>query len=66
MTKQIISLSESAAKRIKEIIIEKNIIAYVNLQLKFSPMTIALREAIDKNMLGKLTELEISLCVGTP
>ena len=58
--------SMTQAKRIKEIIHEKNIIACVNLQLKFSPMMIALREAIDKNMLGKLTELEISLSVGTP
>ena len=58
--------SMTQAKRIKEIINEKNIIACVNLQLKFSPMMIALREAIDKNMLGKLTELEISLSVGTP
>ena len=53
-------------KKIKEIINEKNIIACVNLQLKFSPMMIALKEAIDKKMLGKLTELEISLSVGTP
>ena len=45
--------SMTQAKRIKEIINEKNIIACVNLQLKFSPMMIALREAIDKKMLGK-------------
>ena len=27
---------------------------------------IALKNAIDKGMIGKITELEISLCVGTP
>jgi predicted dehydrogenase len=58
--------SMEEAKKIRDIIHEKNIIACVNLQLKFSPMMIALREAIDKKMLGKLTELEISLSVGTP
>ena len=51
---------------IKKIIKEKNIIACVNLQLKFSPMMIALREAISKDMIGDITELEISLSVKTP
>ena len=54
------------AKLIREIIKEKKIIACVNLQLKFSPMMIALREAIDRDMIGQITELEISLSVKTP
>ena len=54
------------AQLIRQIIIEKKIIACVNLQLKFSPMMIALREAIDKDMIGQITELEISLSVKTP
>ena len=54
------------AKEITKIIKEKNIISCVNLQLKFSPMMIALQNAIDKGMLGNITELEISLSVGTP
>ena len=54
------------AAEIKKIIKEKNIIACVNLQLKFSPMMIALREAINKGMIGDITELEISLSVKTP
>ena len=54
------------AQLIRQIIIEKKIIACVNLQLKFSPMMIALREAINKNMIGEITELEISLSVKTP
>ena len=54
------------AAEIKKIIKEKNIIACVNLQLKFSPMMIALREAISKGMIGDITELEISLSVKTP
>ena len=58
--------SMAEAAEIKKIIKEKNIIACVNLQLKFSPMMIALKSAIDKGMIGKITELEISLSVGTP
>lgn len=54
------------AAEIKKIIKEKNIIACVNLQLKFSPMMIALRDAISKGMIGDITELEISLSVKTP
>ena len=54
------------ASEIKSIIKEKNIIACVNLQLKFSPMMIALREAINQEMIGNITELEISLSVKTP
>ena len=54
------------AQIIRNTIKEKKIIACVNLQLKFSPMMIALREAINKNMIGEITELEISLSVKTP
>ena len=58
--------SMEEAKEIKELIKSKNITACVNLQLKFSPMMIALQEAINKKMIGTITELEISLSVGTP
>ena len=54
------------AKSIRDKIKEKKIIACVNLQLKYSPMMIALRDAISKGMIGDITELEISLSVKTP
>ena len=54
------------AREIKKIVKEKNIIACVNLQLKFSPMMIALKDAIDKEIIKDITELEISLSVATP
>ena len=54
------------ASEIKKLIKDKNIKACVNLQLKFSPMMIALRDAISKGMIGDITELEISLSVKTP
>ena len=54
------------AREIKRIVKEKEIIACVNLQLKFSPMMIALQDAINKNIIGDIDELEISLSVSTP
>ena len=54
------------AREIKKIVNEKKIIACVNLQLKFSPMMLALKDAIDKKIITDINELEISLSVGTP
>ncbi len=54
------------AREIKKIIRKKNIIACVNLQLKFSPMMLALKDAIDKKIIGNITELEVNLSVATP
>ena len=54
------------AKEIKKIVKEKSITAAVNLQLKFSPMMLAVKDAIDKRFIGEITELEICLSVGTP
>ena len=54
------------AREIKKIVIDKKITACVNLQLKFSPMMLALKDAIDKKMIEDINELEVSLSVGTP
>ena len=54
------------AREIVRLVKEKKIIACVNLQLKFSPMMLALRDAIEKDMIGKITDLEVSLAVSTP
>ena len=54
------------ARDIKKIVKQKNITACVNLQLKFSPMMLAFKDAIEKKMIGDITELEVSLSVGTP
>ena len=54
------------AREIKKIVKKNNIIACVNLQLKFSPMMLALRDAINKNMIGKITDVEVNLSVSTP
>ena len=54
------------ARAVKQIIKEKNITASANLQLKFSPMMLALSDAIKKQMIGDITELEVNLSVATP
>jgi predicted dehydrogenase len=54
------------ARQIVEIIESNNITACVNLQLKFSPMMLALNDAIKKNMIGPITDLEVNLSVSTP
>ena len=54
------------ARKIKKIVTDKKIIACVNLQLKFSPMMLALKDAIDKKIIKNINEIEVSLSVGTP
>ena len=54
------------AREITKIVKEKKITACVNLQLKFSPMMLALRDAIEKNMIGTITDIEVNLSVSTP
>jgi predicted dehydrogenase len=54
------------ARQIKKIIQEKNIVACVNLQLKFSPMMLALKDAIQKQMIGEIADIEVNLSIATP
>ena len=52
--------------KILKIVENNSITACVNLQLKFSPMMLALKDAIEKNMIGTITDLEVNLSVSTP
>ncbi len=54
------------AHQIAEVIARNNITACVNLQLKFSPMMLALKNAIEKEMIGQITDIEVNLSVSTP
>ena len=54
------------ARQITKIIEKNNIVACVNLQLKFSPMMLALSDAIEKNMIGTITDVEVNLAISTP
>ena len=54
------------AKKIKEICNIKNIKASMNFQLRFSPTMLPIYEAIQKDFLGDLIELEVHVNVHTP
>jgi predicted dehydrogenase len=54
------------ALEIQKKCVEKKLIASVNFQLKFSPMMLAVSDAIEKGMLGELLELEVHLSTHTP
>ena len=54
------------ARTILEIVRTKNITAAVNFQLRFAPMMLALRDAIDKGLLGEVVDFDAWLAVATP
>lgn len=55
------------ARRIRRICRDKKLVAAVNFQLRFSPMTLAIRDAIDRGLLGdSITDVEFRLNLRTP
>lgn len=54
------------ARDIRAICRERNLKAGMNFQLRFSPMMMAARDAIEKGLLGDLLELEVHLNILTP
>jgi predicted dehydrogenase len=54
------------ASRILHVCRARNLTAAVNLQLRFGPAFLALREAIAAGMLGELVDLEVRLSCHTP
>ncbi len=54
------------ATRILKLARERNLTAAVNFQLRFAPMMLALRDAIDRGLLGRLVDVEIHLNILTP
>jgi predicted dehydrogenase len=53
------------AKAIRTICDRKQLTAAVNFQLRFSPMMLALRDAMSKGLLGKILDLEVHLNLET-
>lgn len=45
---------------------QKKLVAAVNFQLRFAPMMLAVSEALDKGMLGRLIDTEVHLNLVTP
>jgi predicted dehydrogenase len=55
-----------AAREIRELCREKALCAAVNFQLRFSPMMLALRHALDSGLLGDILDIEFRLQIYTP
>jgi len=54
------------ARRIRDLCRAKNFTASVNFQLRFSPMMLVVRDAINRGLLGKLVDVEFHLNIRTP
>lgn len=54
------------AKEILQLCREKRLVSALNFQLRYAPYMIAARDLIDRGLLGKVYDLELSMCVYTP
>lgn len=54
------------ATRILKICIERKLSAAVNFQLRFAPMSLALKSAVDQGLLGKVVDFDAWLALDTP
>ena len=54
------------SRRIVQVCRERRLTAAVNFQLRFSPMMLAIRDAIEQGMIGKITDLSIHLTLRQP
>ena len=54
------------ARSILQLCRQKELCAAVNFQLRFSPMMLALRAAIDRGLIGRVVDLEVRLAIKTP
>ncbi len=59
-------LDLAAATEIHDMCAARGLIAAVNFQLRFSPMMLAIADAIRGNQLGALTEIEVHINLVTP
>ncbi len=57
---------QAAARRIRALCRDKGLKAAMNFQLRFSPMMMAARAAIERGWLGDLLEVEVRLNIYTP
>ncbi len=59
-------LDLSDATAIRQVCRERDLTAAVNFQLRYSPMMLALADAIAQDMLGTLVEIEVHINLATP
>ncbi len=54
------------ATRILRVCRERKLKAAVNFQLRFSPMMLAVRDALDRGLFGRLLDVEVRVSIDTP
>jgi predicted dehydrogenase len=54
------------ARRIRAIVHSRNLVAAVNLQLRFSPGMLALRDLIQQGVLGTLVDIDVRIVIDQP
>jgi predicted dehydrogenase len=59
-------LDLAAATAIRDVCADRGLTASVNFQLRYSAMMLAIADAVSKNMLGDLTEIEVQINLSTP
>lgn len=58
--------TQDEARRIREICRNKKLKAAINFQLRYSPMMLAAKDAIEQGLIGELLEVDVSLNIYTP
>lgn len=56
----------AGASAILKVCHERNLLAAMNFQLRFAPMAVALKDAIDKGLLGQVVDIEMHGVLATP
>jgi predicted dehydrogenase len=56
----------SQATEILKVCRDRKLVAAVNFQLRFAPMMLAVRDALDRKLLGRLVDAEVHLAIDTP
>ena len=56
----------SQATEILKVCRDRKLVAAVNFQLRFAPMMLAVRDALDRQLLGRLVDVEVHLAIDTP
>ena len=54
------------ATEILKVCRDRKLAAAVNFQLRFAPMMLAVRDALDRGLLGRLVDVEVHLAIDTP
>ncbi len=57
---------QDQARHIRQICRDKGLTAAMNFQLRFSPMMLAVQDAVSRGLLGDLLEIEVHLNIYTP